>query len=268
MPSYSSSVEDHRVLSVLKALDLLEAFTQDTPALGVTELSRRLGFPKSTVHNMLATLKSRGYVEEEPGTNRYHLGVKILELSQAVRANVEIRDRAAPLLRELARMSGEAVYLTVLHDDHSVYIYSIEAPARLLAMSAIGKRVPLHCTAVGKAKLAFLPEQEIDRIVARVGLPRFTAHTLTDPERLMADLIRVRQRGYAIDDEEHEVGIRCIGAPIRDDMGAVIASCSVSGPSGRMTDERIAELAPEVMRTADAISRRLGYHGPLRNPIS
>ncbi len=252
---------DHLVQSVLKALDILEAFGQDEHLLGVTELSKRLGLAKSTTFNLLATLKSRGYVEEDPATSRYSLGVKLLELSKAVRANVEIRDRASALLRELAQLSREAVYLTVLHDDHSIYIYSIEAPGRILARSAVGGRAPLHCTAVGKAKMAFLREEDCDRVIRRVGLPRFTPNTITDPAALKAELALIRRRGYAVDNEEHEVGIRCVAAPIRDDSGAVIASCSISGPAGRMTDQRIAELAPEVMQAAEGISRRLGYSG-------
>jgi DNA-binding IclR family transcriptional regulator len=259
-----SPYPSHIVRSVLKALDILEAFTLGQHVRGVTDLSKALGLPKSTVYNLLATLKSRGYIEEDPDTSRYSLGLKILELSLAVRANVEIRDRAAPLLRELAERSREVVYLTVLHHDHSVYIYSIEAPGRLLARSAVGGRVPLHCTAVGKAKMAFLPESEIDRIIERVGLTAFTANTITDPEQLKAQLAVIRQCGYAIDNEEHEVGVRCVGAPIRDDLGSVVASCSVSGPAGRITDGRIAELAPDVVRTADAISQRLGYFGARR----
>jgi len=257
----TSRSHHHIVRSVLKALDVLEAFTRGEHVLGVTDLSKSLGIPKSTTYNLLATLKSRGYVEEDPQTSRYSLGVRFLELSQAVRANVEIRDRATALLRELAQRCREAVYLTVLHDDHSVYIYSIEAPGRLLAPAAVGRRAPLHCTAVGKAKMAFLHDEEVDRIIQRVGLPAFTPNTITQPEQLKAELAVIRQRGYAVDNEEHEVGIRCVGAPIRDDTGEVIASCSVSGPSGRLTDQRIAELAPEVMRVANAISQRLGYSG-------
>ena len=202
-----SSGGDHIVRSVLKALDVLEAFGHDEHILGVTELSKRLGLAKSTTYNLLATLKSRGYVEEDPVTSRYSLGVKLLELSRAVRANVEIRDRAAAILRELAQYSREAVYLTILHDDHSVYIYSIEAPGRLQARSAIGGRVPLHCTGVGKAKMAFLGDEEVARIMARVGLPRFTDNTIVDPERMRAELALIRRRGYAVDNEEHEVGI-------------------------------------------------------------
>ncbi len=256
------SRDGHIIRSVLRALDVLESFGHDEHILGVTELSKRLGLPKSTTYNLLATLKSRGYIEEDPVSNRYSLGVKLLELGKAVRANVEIRDRAAARLRELAQFSREAVYLTVLHDDHSVYIYSIEAPGRILARSAVGGRAPLHCTAVGKAKMAYLRAEEIDRIIRRVGLPRFTPNTIIDPVALKEELAQVRARGYSVDNEEHEVGIRCVGAPIRDDSGVVIASCSISGPAGRMTDERIAELAPELVQAAEHISRRLGYAGP------
>ncbi len=256
-----TQVPGHIVLSVLKALDILEAFAEGDHMLGITDLSKRLGLAKSTVYNLVSTLKYRGYIEEDPMTNRYSLGVRLLELSQAVRANVEIRDRAAPLLRELAQSSREAVYLTILHRNRSVYIYSIEASGRLPSRSPIGERVPLHCTAVGKAKLAFMPEEQVDRIISTEELTRYTENTITDPERLRHELARIRQLGYAVDYEEHEVGIRCVGAPIRDDSGAVIASCSVSGPTGRMQDERIAELGPQVAKVAATISQRLGYSG-------
>jgi DNA-binding IclR family transcriptional regulator len=258
----SSPDDGHFIQSVLKALDVLEAFTEDQYVLGVTELSRRLGYSKSSVFNLLATLRSRGYIEVDPETRRYSLGVKLLELSQAVRANIEIRDRAAPLLRQLARETREAVYLTVLRDDHSTYIYSIEASGHSVARSAFGLRAPLHCTSVGKAKLAFLSAEEIDRIIKGVGLQRFTPNTITDPDRLKAELALIRRRGYAVDNEEREIGIRCVGVPIFDDSGAVVASFSISGPAGRLGDQRILELAPEAMRTGDAISRRLGYSGP------
>ncbi|NLE99666.1 MAG: IclR family transcriptional regulator [Anaerolineales bacterium] len=249
--------------SVLKALDILEAFSDEEYTLGVTDLSRRLGINKATVHNLLTTLKSRGYIEENPETRRYNLGVKALELSRVVRANIEIRDQAIPLLRELAKYSSEAIYLAILYDRHSVYIHAIEASGRPISHSAIGERVPLHCTAVGKAKMAFLPETEIDEVARVVGLARFTPNTIVDLAQLKVELERTRERGYAIDNEEHEVAIRCIAAPIFSETGDVVAACSVSGPSGRMTDERFRELAPEVRRIADAISRRLGHsEGP------
>jgi len=249
------------IQSILKALDILEAFTEEEYILGVTDLSERLGYPKGTVHNILKTLESRGYIEADPVTSRYSLGLSVLKLSNAVRANIEIRDRAEPLLRELAEWSQEIVYLTVLHSGYSVYVGSIEAPGRLPTSSALGLQVPLHCTSVGKAKMAFLSEEEIDRIIERIGLQRFTPSTITDPAELKAELALVRERGYAVDREEHEVGVRCVGAPIRNELGSVVASCSVSGPAGRITDARTAELAPQVMKIAAEISRRLGYRG-------
>jgi IclR family acetate operon transcriptional repressor len=179
-----------------------------------------------------------------------------------VRANIEIRDQSVPLLRELAKYSSEAVYLAILHGRHSVYLYAIEASGRPIDHSAIGERVPLHCTAVGKAKLAFLSEGEVDDIVQVVGLPRYTDHTITDVGTLKAELQQIRERGYSVDNEEHEVAVRCVAAPIFDDMNGIVAACSISGPSGRMTDERIAELVPEVKRISSAISHRLGCKHP------
>jgi DNA-binding IclR family transcriptional regulator len=249
------------IQSILKALDILEAFTEEEYILGVTDLSERLGYPKGTVHNILKTLESRGYIEADPVTSRYSLGLSVLKLSNAVRANIEIRDRAEPLLRELAEWSQEIVYLTVLHNGYSVYVGSIEAPGRLPTSSALGLQVPLHCTSVGKAKMAFLSEEEIDCIIERIGLQRFTPSTITDPAELKAELALVRERGYAVDREEHEVGVQCVGAPIRNERGSIVASCSVSGPAGRITDARTAELAPKVMEIAAEISRRLGYRG-------
>jgi DNA-binding IclR family transcriptional regulator len=247
------------IQSILKALDILETFTKDEYILGVTELSERLGYPKGTVHNILKTLESRDYIEADPVTSRYSLGLSVLKLSNVVRANIEIQDRAEPLLRKLAEWSQEMVYLTILHNGYSMYICSIEAPGRLPTSSTLGLQVPLHCTAVGKAKMAFLPEEEIDRIIEQIGLQGFTPNTITDPAELKAELALVRERGYAIDREEHEVGVQCVGAPIWNEMGSVVASCSVSGPAGRITDARIAELAPKVMKTAVEVSRRLGY---------
>ena len=261
-----SDGQGYLVKSVLKALDILEAFSDDEYTLGVTDLSKRLNINKATVHNLLSTLRSRGYVELNPETRRYNLGIKLLEVGRVVRANIEIRDQAIPLLRDLARYSSEAVYLAILHDRHSVYLHAIEASGRPIDHSAIGERVPLHCTALGKAKLAYLPESEIDAIIDEIGLVRFTPNTICNSEQLKVELQRTRERKFALDDEEHEVAIRCVAAPIFAEGGEVTAACSVSGPAGRMTDKRLNELAPEVTRVAHAVSLRLGFGGTLGAP--
>ncbi|HEY64398.1 MAG TPA: IclR family transcriptional regulator [Caldilineae bacterium] len=244
--------------SVLKAIDILQTFTPDQPRLTLGEISDKLGMPKGTVHNLLSTLLARGFIEKTDD-GRYALGTAIIPLTQAVRINVELRDRAAPLLRELANTCRESVYLTVLDGDYGLYIYAIESPRRLLARTAVGERVALHCTSVGKAILSKLPIEEVEGIIQRVGLPRFTEATITDPDTLYKELEETRARGYAIDRGEHEKGLYCVGAPILRHDGRVIGACSVSGANPEMITSRVTEFAARVMYTAQEISRRMGY---------
>jgi DNA-binding IclR family transcriptional regulator len=217
-----------------------------------------LDLPKSTAHNLLGTLASHGFIERVDG-NLYALGTAIISLTQSVRVNVELRDRAAPLLRELADQSRESVYLTVPDADRALYIYAVESPHRLLARTAVGDRVPLHCTSVGKAILSALPEQAVKDIVSRIGLPSFTPATITDLDALLADLSEIRTRGYAVDNGEHETGTCCLGAPVLDTSGHVIGACSVSGTDCEIVTVRQEELSTLVVKVSREISRRMGY---------
>lgn len=242
------------VSSVTKALDILELFSSESTWLALGEIALRLGFPRSTTHALLQTLVSRGYVEKTDD-GRYALGTGVIPLTQAVRVNVELRDRAAPLLRDLAIVCRESVYLTVLDRDHVLYIYAIETPQRLLARTAVGDRVIPHCTAVGKAMLSTLTNDQVVAILKRTGLARYTPNTITDIEALLVDLDLTRHRGYAVDEQEHEIGIRCVAAPILGTQKSLVGACSVSGGA----DLDIAESAGRVIRTAQEISRRMGY---------
>lgn len=246
------------VNSVLKAIKIMNLFSASESRLSLAEISRRLDMPKSTAHNLLNTLLSEGYIERVDG-DLYALGTAPLVLTQNIRVNVEIRDPAAPLLRELADYARESVYLTVKDGDYALYIYAIESPQRLLARTAVGDLIPLHCTSVGKAILAFLPDAEVEAIVRRVGLPAFTPNTIVNLDALKAELAETRKRGYAIDNEEHETSTFCVGAPIFDRSGHVIASCSISGASSSLVTHRLADLSAHVMETAQEISRRMGY---------
>ncbi len=244
--------------SVLKAISIMNLFSPDEPRLTLAEISRRLAIPKSTAHNLLNTLLSAGFIEKTDD-DAYALGTHLITLTQSVRVNVELRDRAAPLLRQLADSCDESAYLTYRDGDYALYIYAVESSRRLMARTAVGDRVPLHCTSVGKAILAHLPLQEIHSIVQRVGLPAFTPHTITDPEALYADLATVRKQGFAVDRAEHEPGTYCLGAPVRDAHGHVIGSCSISGTDPGIIHERMPELSQQVMYVAQEISRRMGY---------
>lgn len=244
--------------SVLKAIDIMRLFSTSEPRLTLAEISRRLDLPRSTVHHLLRTLLSRGFVEKVDD-DHYALGTAIVALTQAVRVNVELRDRAAPLLRQLADACRESIYLTSLDGDYCLYIYAIESPRRLLARTAVGERAPLHCTSVGKAMLAFLSQGEVQNIVHRVGLPAFTGATITTQEALQHELQQIKAAGYSLDRGEHEAGIYCVGAPIFNERARVIGACSISGPDPEIIRSRLTELPRLVTHTAAEISRRMGY---------
>jgi len=246
------------VNSVLKAIDIISLFSPDEPRLALAEISRRLELPKSTAHNLLNTLLSRGFVEKVDN-DHYALGAAIIALTQSVRVNVELRDRAAPLLRELADASRASVYLTAFDGLWGVYIYAIESPRRLLARTAVGDPVPFHCTSVGKAVLACLQDKQVKSMMKQTGLPAFTPATITTLDRLLKDLEETRSRGYALDIEEHETGTFCIGAPIFNERSTVIGACSISEVDPEIVRSRLPELSSRVMHTAQEVSRRMGY---------
>jgi len=246
------------VNSVLKAIQVMNLFSASEPRLTVTEIARRLNMPKSTAHSLLNTLVSEGFIEKM-GRESYALGTAVIVLTQRVRVNVELRDRAAPYLRELADQCAESVYLTIRDGDYVLYIYAIESSRRLIARTAVGDRAYLHCTGVGKAILAELPLQEVDQIIERVGLPAITSYTTTDVAALKEKLLQTRERGYSFDNQENELRNFCIGAAIFDGTGQVIGACSVAGTDPEIIGKRAPELSENIRRTALTISRNMGY---------
>ncbi len=245
--------------SVKKAVEVLEALAQRENGVGITQLSKQLNLPKSTIHQILSTFKSVRFVEQTPEDKQYHLGLRIFELGNIVQSQLQLRKIAHPSLYNLSRKTNETTYLVVPEGNRIVYIDCVESTARLRAHPVFGDRVPLHCTGVGKAIMAFLPEKKINRITHEDGLERFTENTITDPQVLKRELKKVRKRGYAVDNVEHEEGIRCVGAPIRNHRKEVFAAISVSGPSQRFDPPRIQTMAQLVIETAQEISRKMGY---------
>ncbi len=244
--------------SVVKAIQVMNLFSAAEPRLSVTEISRRLNMPKSTAHALLNTLLSQGFIEKV-GRDLYALGTEVIVLTQKVRVNVEVRDRAAPYLRELADQCDESVYLTIRDGDYVLYLYAIESSRRLIARTAIGDRAYLHSTGVGKAILAALPQEECDAIVARVGLPPVTRLTVTDPVKLREVLDQTRERGFSFDNQENELRNYCIGTALYDGTGKVIGACSVAGTDPEIIGTRAPVLSEHLLRAAFAISRSLGY---------
>jgi DNA-binding IclR family transcriptional regulator len=239
----------------MQILDTLSA----EDSLSVTEISTKLRSPKSSIHDIVSTLLATGILEKDLDRNRYRLGLKLFELGNQAKENLEIRQVAVPVMKALHERVDETIYLTVLDGREILYVECFESTKRLRTYSVIGVRAPLHCTSVGKVILAFMDEDAVEEVVQSMGLPRFTESTITDREKLDTELAKIRRRGYAIDNMEHEEGVRCVGAPVRNHTGKVLASISVSGPSQRLTVDRIEEIAPLVINTAEEISKRLGY---------
>jgi DNA-binding IclR family transcriptional regulator len=252
-------MDDYTVKSVEKACLLLEVVSDYPDGISITELADRVGMYKSTAHRLLNTLMRRGYIEQDRRTGRYKLGYTLLDLGMKLLSSIDLRREALPYLRELAVESNEVVHLALLDQGEMVYIEKVESSNTVRMHSRIGKRVPAHATGLGKVILAYLPRSETLAVIDRYGLPQLTERTITDRQAFLRCLDEVRKAGYAVDVEENEPGICCVAAPIWDHTGRVVAACSVSGPSLRMTPERMEELKPLVKETGLRISERLGW---------
>lgn len=244
--------------SVAKALSILQLLARDG-ALGLTEISTRLGLNFSTAHHLISTLRQQRFIDQEPGSKRYRLGVACFELGHAAATQLDLRTHAMPYLEQLAATLGETANVAVLDEGAIIYVAQA-APARMMkTFVAMGARVPAHCSGVGKALLASLPEPEIDAIIDRHGLARFTAMTLTNAAQLKSELTRIREQGYAVDNQEREDGVICVAAPVRDYTDQVIAAISISGPRERMGDKDWDPLIATLKSTAADLSHSLGY---------
>lgn len=246
------------IQSVRRAAALLKVFDNGPTELSVSELSRKTHLHKSTASRLLATMEREGLLERVPGTEKYRLGFMLLRLAGQVTHFGDVRAAARPILIELAERSRETVILAVRDGDEVVNVEQVNGPHLVRDANWVGRRTPLHCVANGKVLLACQPMPEIDRILLR-PLKRFTDRTLTDPLRLRADLALVRERGYAQALGEIEEGLHGVAAPVRDGSGVTIAAVSISGPSYRVTLDRLADLGALAVAAAARISGRLGY---------
>lgn len=250
----------YRIQAIERAVSILNAFSPEDPELGVTELADRLGLHKSTVHRFMVNLDAAGLVERNPRSGRYRLGLRIFELGGLVMQQMNLWDEALPFLEGLVHDTGETGHLAVLDGGEAIYIERVEARRALRVPSAIGRGYPAHATNLGKVLLADLAPERVEEIVTERGLAAYTPHTITDLDRLASELERIRALGYAVDNEEYDEGLRCIGAPVRDHSGHVVAAVGIGGPVTRITPDRVDELAEVVMTAARGLSRRLGAH--------
>ncbi|HEX2033518.1 MAG TPA: IclR family transcriptional regulator [Chloroflexota bacterium] len=249
------------VQTLERALRALELIADAPGGITVSELGRRLEVDKSSAHRMLATLESFDHVRFDPASRRYTLGMRLVGLGAAALRGADIAEISRPVLQRLAEETGEAAHLAVLSQGQVLFLAKANAPAGTLTVNTgIGSRAPAHCTSLGKVLLAMLEDDEaVDRIVVQQGLPRYTARTITEAEALKLHLRQVRGQGYAIDDEERDVGLRCVAAPVMEASGRTVAALGISGPAARMPLDRLDALAAHVRRAAGEVSQALGY---------
>jgi len=244
------------IRAVERALDVLECFSTQTPELNMTQISERVGMHKSTVHRLLATLEKRRFVERDFATGLYRPGIRFLQLAYLTQENNDIRRLALPFMQRLCAQYLENVNLAELDGTDVVYIEITEGSQRIKLAASIGLRLPVYCTASGKAIIAFLPTEEIEKILA-VEIVAHTKCTLTSRDEILKNLQQVRKVGFAMDLGELEEGINAVAAPILDKDGRPVASVSVAGPAYRLTTEKMMEIGPVVRKTAEDISREI-----------
>ncbi len=242
---------------------MLNVLAQTPKGISVHDLSAKVKLPKGTTHRLLTSLAYFGYTRKDPKTRDYFLGFKLVELGNLILSQLDLRKEAEPMLRDLAERTQETVHLVLMDNHEIVYIDKVDSnrnPSGLRMASRIGLRNPAHSCAVGKVMLAHLQPEEVDQIIKEKGLPKRTQNTITSPIRLKEHLKTVKREGYAMDDEENELGIRCVAAPIYNEVGSVVAAISISGPAFRVTRKLIHEtLKKEVMETALEVSQKMGF---------
>jgi DNA-binding IclR family transcriptional regulator len=255
------------VQTIERVSAIIDLIGEDRDGTSIKDVSSRLALPKGTVHRLLSSLVYCGYLRQDTATRNYFLGLKLLHLGGLASSQLDIRRIARPFLQAIAEKSKETVHMVVWDEGEVVYIDKVESSQGLGGLrmaSKVGARNPAHCSAVGKVFLSYLSDEEIVEFICLKGLAPRTANTISEPGSLRRELKAIRDQGYAIDDEENEEGIRCVGAPILDNKGKPVAAISVSGPTVRVTKETIRDaLMKEIVAGALEISRTLGYRLPI-----
>jgi len=241
------------IQSLARGLKILELLANSDNGMGITALAAELQIDKGSASRLLATLANYGFSEKDPDTRRYKLGPRIVSLSRSLLTKMPLREAAKPFLHQLVRETGECAHLGVCAQKKMLYIDQVESPETLRVNAEVGSTAPFHCTALGKALIAWggapLPEE----------LTSFTARTITDLDSLKFNMEQARRQGYAVDDEEFDYGVRCIAAPVFDYRGKVVGAIGISGPTARITLEKVPVLAESVMKTATALSDKMSF---------
>lgn len=250
------SVKTKSVPSLDRALKVLETLAASKSGLSLSELSRDLEMPRSSTHCLLITLERQGYLIRNEKSGRYLFGMKLFSLANMAMSGLSLRKAASPSLRALMTATGLTVHMAILEQNEAVIIEKVESPYQLRLGTWVGKRLGVHCTAVGKALISHWTDEEIDRLIKH-GLPRYNENTIISSKKLKRNLRQVRELGYSVDDEEDTINSRCVGAPIFDQNDRVIASISVAGFAAQINSETFHALTERVKVGAATISQRL-----------
>jgi IclR family transcriptional regulator, KDG regulon repressor len=250
------------VQTIERAAFILDILSHPPNGLSLGELARKANLPKGTAHRLLSSMAYFDLIRQEPTTKNYLLGFKLVDLGNLLLSQIDLRSQARPLLINLSETVQETVHLVVLDKDKALYVDKVnlhQKASGLQMVSRLGSRIALHCSSVGKVLLAYMEKSDAEKLISGIELAKKTQNTISDPKKLIRHLSIVRDNGYAIDDEENEEGIRCVAAPIRNGSGRVEAAVSISGPTTRITMDRIqTDLKNLICETANSISAQLG----------
>jgi IclR family transcriptional regulator, KDG regulon repressor len=249
----------YTINSLDRGLKILLILGENGGPLGVNEISRQLAIDKSTTYRIMSTLCGQGFIEQDPDTRKYHLGPRVIEVAALKLRSIKLLKTARPVMHGLMVQSRETAHLAIHVDGEVMYLDSEQHGGIISVTTSAGGKAPMHSSAVGKALLSELSAEEVDRILSVKGLQRFTEATIVDPRELHQHLQQCRERGFGFDDEETNVGVRCLAAPVFDHRGSVVAAVGISGPTQRMSFERIPILAHLVKECAAKISQQLGF---------
>jgi len=261
-PGPNNRAGDGKNQSLIRALTLLERLSAAPGGVNLTDLSQQLGMPAATVHRLLSTFEELDFVEQDAELGLWFVGLKAFTVGNAFLNRRDFVASARPHMHRLVEQCGETVNLGVIDQGEVVFISQVESREVMRMIVRLGSRSPIHASGVGKALLASMSEQQVTRILQLRGLARYTDYTIDSPAALREELEQVRQQGYALDDEEHAVGLRCVAAPIFDENGQALAAISLSGPKARIVDSRLSELGNAIRQTALEITQVLGGRMP------
>ena len=260
--------EDSPSVAVERALGMLEAVSQEPEGLSNAEISRKLDIPKSSASYILRTLEKQGYLHRDANSGKYRVGLKILSLSRGALSGIDVREVALPIMRRLTEKTNLTCHLAILDGPEAVYIEKVEPQGFIRMDTWVGRRMRVHATSVGKALVAHIPQQQLEKMIAERPMEKRTPKTITTMPRLLKELERVRSLGYSVDDEENNLGARCLGAPVFNQQGNIEAALGLSGPIQQVNSDTMPRIVETLKDAARHLSMQLGYRAPSRRPTA